>query len=416
MVDRLVTYYEKLARDSFKNYRWQLVLGRIYERRGDLKGASDQYRIAVTNEPQRADIRFTLASSLTRQRRYDEAIATLREGWTLAGRDPSWLIEVAQIQVRQGKTAEAIATIAQAMAARKNATLESEFQMAAKLASWGVHAEAARIYGATFARAPRVLKDEYIIPGNVNRYVQSLVRVEPAAQVYQKIERLRSQFQAIAQNSQDTDAYKARNIVEAIDSAMKSDFGRGVVDYATAEDASALNAAVQSSIAKLTLYSDLEPLRRYLAVARGANLVAVEEQIHRQLKDAAFNERTRLLAIQNAARTQTEINSAIANVSAASTVYYGEVRAMLSFFERHAAYARAAEMLQAESTRDPIRNGFDYQNQMAIEYRLVGDADRELEALRAAYASASGSLATGSVELGRPLLLVASRARASRRA
>jgi tetratricopeptide (TPR) repeat protein len=101
LVERLVGYYEKLSKESNKNYRWQVVLGRIYDRRGNLSGAADQYRIAVLNEPQRSDLRFTLASVLARQRRFDEAIATLREGWTLAGRDPEWLIEVARIQVQR---------------------------------------------------------------------------------------------------------------------------------------------------------------------------------------------------------------------------------------------------------------------------------------------------------------------------
>jgi predicted Zn-dependent protease len=88
----------------------------------------------------------------------------------------------------------------------------------------------------------------------------------------------------------------------------------------------------------------------------------------------------------------------MANVSAASAVYYGEIRAMLSFYERHAAYARAAEMLRGESARDPIRNGFDYQNQMAVAHRLAGDSGRELEALGAAYKGVSGNLVSGSVD------------------
>src|SRR5262249_54959090 len=34
LADRLTSYYEKLTKEAFKNYRWQLVLARIYERRG----------------------------------------------------------------------------------------------------------------------------------------------------------------------------------------------------------------------------------------------------------------------------------------------------------------------------------------------------------------------------------------------
>src|SRR6185436_19737875 len=52
------------------------------------------------------------------------------------------------------------------------------------------------------------------------------------------------------------------------------------------------------------------------------------------------------------------------------------------------------EVLTSEVRRDPYKNRFDYQNQLATQFRLIGDQNRELEWLRAAYSSASGSLAT----------------------
>ena len=374
--ERLVGYYEKLSRESNKNYRWQVVLGRIYERRGNLAGAAEQYRIAVVNEPQRSDLRFTLASVFARQRRYDEAIATLREGWTLAGRDPQWLIEVARIQIQQGQRDEAVKTVRQALAAKKNATSEAQINIAAQLSSWGLDSEAVRIYEQVFADLPKKLEaDEYVPASSVTGYVIALVRSEPVTSAYQKTERLRAQFLAIAENTQ---GYKAKSIVQAIDGAMRADFGKGVIDYASADEAAALALALQTPIAKLMAYSDAESLRRYLGIARGAGLVDVEEQIQARLKDAAFQ-----------ARPQ---NSTAA--TAQDSAFYNELRALLAFYDRHAAYKRAAEMLAAEYRRDPYKNRFDYQNQIATEYRLSGDRDRELEWLRAAYASASGDLTT----------------------
>ncbi|MEK6407137.1 MAG: tetratricopeptide repeat protein [Acidobacteriota bacterium] len=376
LIERLVGYYEKLSKESNKNYRWQLVLGRIYERRGNLAGAAEQYRIAVLNEPQRSELRFTLASVLTRQRRYDEAIATLREGWTLAGRDPQWLIEVARIQVQQGQRDEAVKTIRQALAAKKNATSEAQTNIAAQLAAWGLNGEAVRIYEQVFAELPKKLEsDEYVPSASFAGYVKALIRSEPPAGAYQKLERLRAQFFAIAENTQE---YKAKSIVEAIDRAMRADFGKGVIEYAAADEAPALASALQASIAKLTTYSDAAALQRYLGIARGAALVEVEEQIQIRLKDAAFEARPK--------------NSR--TVTAQDTAYYGELRATVAFYDRHAGYGRAAELLTAEFRRDPYKNRFDYQNQIATQYRLAGDRDREIEWLRAAYAGASGDLTT----------------------
>ncbi|HTG17861.1 MAG TPA: tetratricopeptide repeat protein, partial [Blastocatellia bacterium] len=207
LIDRLTAYYEKLTKEAFKNYRWNVVLGRIYERRGNLAGAAEQYRTAIVNEPQRAEFRYALASSLARQRRYDEAIATLREGWRLAGRDPEWLIQVATIQVQQGKRDDAVQTIRQALAEKKNLKARDQLDVASKLALWGLNTEAARMYEQVFTNLAKTLKDEVVNSNDVTGYVRALVVTEPAASTYQKMERMRAQFQAIGENSQDTDGY-----------------------------------------------------------------------------------------------------------------------------------------------------------------------------------------------------------------
>ena len=378
LTGRLAAYYEKLTKEAFKNYRWNVVLARIYERIGNLGGAAEQYRTAVVNEPQRAEFRYALASTLTRQRRYDEAIATLREGWRLAGRDPEWLIEVANIQVKQGKPDDAVQTIREALAEKKNAKARDRLDVAAKLALWGLDVEAARMYGQVFAGLAATLKDEVVNSNDVTGYVRAVVAAEPVALVYQKLERMRAQFVAIGDNSQDTDGYKAKMIVNAIDAAMRADFGSGVSDYATSSEAAALAAEIRGSIAKLTAYRDANQLRRYMGIARGAGLVDVEEQIQTRLKDAAFDIRPRSSPAQTTEDTQ----------------FYSELRALVNFYDRHAAYARAAEALTAENKRDPYKNRFEYQNEIATQYRLAGDRVRELEALRAAYAGASGGLTT----------------------
>src|ERR1044072_4678657 len=163
---------------------------------------------------------------------------------------------------------------------------------------------------------------------------------------------------------------------------MRADFGQGVIDFASSSESAALAQAVRASIAKMTTYAEADTLRRYLGIARGAGLVEVEEQIQARLKDAAFRPRPK----NSTART------------AEDTSYYSELRALVAFYTRHAEYAKAAEMLSSELKRDPYKDRFDYQNQIATEYRLAGDNARELESLRAAYASASGAMAASNFD------------------
>jgi tetratricopeptide (TPR) repeat protein len=378
LLDRLTAYYEKLTKDSYKNYRWQVVLGRIYERRGNLPGAAEQYRNAVINEPERADFRLMLANLLTRQRRYDEAITVLRDGWRLAGRDPSWLTEVARIQVLQGKREEAVQTLRQALASKKDTKIVDQINVAQRLASWGLYPEAVRVYEAALVGYPKVMKEEYIGGDAISGYVQALVRTQPVAQVYQKLERMRAQYVAIGDNSTDTDGYRAKSIVQYINGAIRADFARGVIDYASSQDAAAIAQALVNATAKLTTYGNAEELRRYLSIARNANLVEVEEQIQRRLKDTAYE-----------ARPKNDPTSTTGDSS-----YYSELHALVAFYDRHAAYAKAAELLAAEYRRDPKKDRFNYQNEIAAQYRLAGDTARELESLRVAYQNASGAEVT----------------------
>jgi predicted Zn-dependent protease len=390
LLDRLTAYYVKLTKDSYKNYRWQLVLGRIYDRQGNLAGATEQFRNTVINEPERADFRLSLANLLTRQRRYDEAITVLRDGWRLAGRDPSWLTEVARIQVLQGKRDEAVQTLRQALASKKDAKVADQIQVAQRLAGWGLYAEAVRVYETAFAAYPKVMKDEYLGNDGVTGYVQALVRTQPVAQVYQKLERMRAQYYAIGDNSKDTDAYRAKSMVQSIDNAIREDFARGVIDYGSAQDAAAVAQALLNAATPMSSYENADQLRRLLGTARNANLVEAEEKIQTQLKELAFAKRT---------TTPTDTTG--------DSEYYSELRALVAFYDRHAAYAKAAEVLAAENRREPKRGRFDYQNEIASQYRLAGDTARELESLRTAYRESSGAEVTSNVDwVGRYLSLV----------
>ncbi|MBI3652730.1 MAG: hypothetical protein HY231_17040 [Acidobacteria bacterium] len=370
LVERLTAYYEKLTQEAFKNYRWQLVLGRMYERFGNVAGASEQYRLAVTNEPQRTDLRFALASTLARQKRFDEAIAVLREGWTLSGRDSSWLIEVARLQLSQGKRNDAVQTLRQALASKKNPKIEDELAMAAKLASWGLHSEAVRQYEATFAKIPKVLKDEYVSGEAFQNYTRSLMKTEPAPTALQKLLRLRAQYEAIGANSKDADGGRAKSLVNSLDTTLRADFGAGVLEYASPKEASDVAATLVAEAAKYQTYGDKETLLHYVGIAHGAGLVEVEEQLLTRIKNLSFK----------------------ARIKAEENFYYDNLRGLLAFYNRRAAYARAAEILTAEFARDPFKNRFDYQTQIAEQYRLAGDRDRELASLRASFAAFTGPL------------------------
>src|SRR5205085_4164114 len=74
-----------------------------------------------------------------------------------------------------------------------------------------------------------------------------------------------------------------------------------------------------------------------------------------------------------------------ARASADAEVFHGRLRALISFYANAGEYARAVELLEAESATDSARGQFAYASLLAEYSRLTGDGARELAALRSYY-------------------------------
>jgi tetratricopeptide (TPR) repeat protein len=369
LVDKLTSYYEKLSRESYKDYRWQLVLGRIYEWIGNISAARERYRAALALEPQRNDIRKRLALALAREQNYDQALAVLRQGWLLSNRDPSWLIEIARIQARQEQVDQAARALREALSAKKDP--QYQLTIANAMAELGLAAEAARAYERAFAELLKALSEQgsTVAIQSIPPYVRALVQLGPSAAL-SKLEGLRRQLAAIAENSQDADKYKAERILSALDAAMREDLGREARDRWDAQQMAALASAIRAATSKLNSYSYRQELLRYAGIARGAGLSQLEEEIYLRIKDMAFGART----------------------DPNDTRCYDELRALISFYDGRAQFLRAAQVLTAQAASDTHKGLFNYEAEIALRYRMSGDLERELEWLRLMYNSASGNL------------------------
>lgn len=85
LLERLVSYYEKLSEKSHKDYRWQLVLGDFYAKRGDPKKAAIQYEKAIHNEPQRLYLYGIWAIALQKANDVEGALKVLERRYELSG-------------------------------------------------------------------------------------------------------------------------------------------------------------------------------------------------------------------------------------------------------------------------------------------------------------------------------------------
>ena len=91
--------------------------------------------------PDRADLLFGRLNLEERLLRFDEAGATAEKLYDLTYRNPDWMVKLAEIRARQGRTADAIAALQKAWIDGRSASPRSYFDIAQKLETWGALAE-----------------------------------------------------------------------------------------------------------------------------------------------------------------------------------------------------------------------------------------------------------------------------------
>ena len=111
---RLTAYYTKAAADSPKDYRWPMVLARLETHFENFDAAIAAYTRAIAVRPDRIDLYLGRGALEERLMRFAEAEQTYGKVWELSYRDPQWLDQVAELQVREGKTDAAVATLRKA--------------------------------------------------------------------------------------------------------------------------------------------------------------------------------------------------------------------------------------------------------------------------------------------------------------
>jgi tetratricopeptide (TPR) repeat protein/predicted Zn-dependent protease len=103
LTDRLISYYKKTAEKSFKDYRWQMILYRLYLREGDIASAITEIQKAVENQPQKAYLHEELADRLAMEGRYSESIAEYETAYKLTKTKNEITRKIALIYLRQEK-------------------------------------------------------------------------------------------------------------------------------------------------------------------------------------------------------------------------------------------------------------------------------------------------------------------------
>ena len=105
--DTLIEYYTKTSEQALKDYRWNLVLARIYEAKGDFANSAANLRKAIVNQPEMIELHIELADVCLKAKDYKSAIAALDRARELSNDDPQYLRRLVEVYEKAGRKNEA---------------------------------------------------------------------------------------------------------------------------------------------------------------------------------------------------------------------------------------------------------------------------------------------------------------------
>ncbi len=105
--ETLLNYYLKLSEEAFKNYRWNVVLARIYAANSDTDKAVKNYETAVINQPEMPELYLAIAELETKRNNFDAALKNIDEVLVLTNDAPENIKKKIEILKKAGRTEEA---------------------------------------------------------------------------------------------------------------------------------------------------------------------------------------------------------------------------------------------------------------------------------------------------------------------
>jgi tetratricopeptide (TPR) repeat protein len=158
-VAQLVAYYTKTAAESPRDYRWPMLLAKLYAQFEDFPAAIAAYANAIAIRPDRADFHTAQAILEERLMRFDAAIGSYTKTYELTYHDPQWMEKIAELRARQGQVDAAAKALRTALVEGRPERADSFFAVAARLEQWQMldAAKAAVDQGARLASAAALL-------------------------------------------------------------------------------------------------------------------------------------------------------------------------------------------------------------------------------------------------------------------
>lgn len=365
--ETLVHYYQKTAAEAFKNYRWNVILARIYEANNDAESAIANYKTAIVNQPEMPELYLAIADIEARRSDFNAALENIDTVLKLTNDAPEYVKKKIEILKRAGRLQEIEAEKAKLPAEAATKIAVDGFAEARKLEN--TEREKAReIYKEAFNRLLENPLENELKAADISAYARTIRDEEPLDRINEKLWTLREKLIAVADKDDSTDAGEARKRLSILDGALVEAVGTLAKTIGTDGELSNLH----------------EDLRRRIEAVSGANdrhqTVALVQDLSRR---AGFNdlEETVLLKKLNEASAASDRQVYLQNLA--------------NFYDERGAYQKSFDVLE--------KFGGGNLSMKAEAARLVGNEEKELEALRTIYWKPEKTVVPNDVNIARYL-------------
>ena len=346
---KFVEYYRQTARESFKNYRWNVVLARLSEASGDLPAAVENYRTAIFNQPEMPELYEALGEIYLKMQNYQAALANLEKLIELSGEDKKYVRQKALILEKIGKKTEADAERAKlpAQDAPKPPTLPEQFAEAQRLRATETE-KSIEIYRRAFENLAAKPLDSELRSADIAGYVQAVHAREPLDAITSLLWELREKLIAEIRDPNSVQSGRARANLGTLDAAFAEAVSREVRTVANGGEI-------------LFLKKDIETR---LDATGGADESTVS-LLHNLISKCRFGDLREKMLVKAAATGVSE-EKRVENLSA-----------LVNFYRNRGDHRRVLETLEAGLADKPL----DLVRFYARSARSLEETGKELAAL-----------------------------------
>jgi tetratricopeptide (TPR) repeat protein len=357
----LLAYYRRTSQEAYKNYRWNVVLARLYDAGNDLPNAAQNYREAIANQPEMVELYDALAGVYTRMNQTDAALEALNHAAELSNHDPQYIRRIVEVLEKAGRHREAAEARGKLPdIAPKNETARDHFAEAARLRSVeksGAVAAYRLAFDAVFADPfAHELKG-----AEITGYVHAVREEERLDHITGRLWQLRDKLMREAGRKNSTRVEQARNSLQVLDRSLPEAVGALAAQKATGDELSALfadfNRRIEDALGGNDAFQTLELLQN---LSHRSGFGVLEEKILNAQKDTAF--RTGNL-----------------------NFYQERLQRLIDFYTERGDYRRVVDVVEAERAQGRHADAQAHLRVVAENARLLGDREKELQALRENY-------------------------------